>query len=127
MYILSFKHQGHFPELCFWRANDKGYTNNLLEAGKYTKEEVLANLDHYHSGPNSVAVPEGVLPDITAKLVAAFRSSMSDPVIAVEVWPVPGLKEELIAATRRREVVLTWIAPDRFIFRELQKSEPITG
>jgi len=76
-YILSFEKQGKDPELCFWRANANGYTTNVLEAGEYTLETVLAS--RHHDGPNAVVLPMKCLPLVTTELKAHFERSTSAP------------------------------------------------
>jgi hypothetical protein len=66
------------PELdaLWWRPNASGYTNNLDEAGRYTKEEA----DRYHANRKT---------DVPVPLVVAVR--LSQPrvwrhAIAEEMW-----------------------------------------
>jgi hypothetical protein len=53
--ILSLKHSTK-DILCFWRADDNGYTENPWAAGIYTEEQVLAHPTHYNDGCENVAV-----------------------------------------------------------------------
>jgi len=57
--IVSFKH-GSNGNLCFWRPNNCGYTTDLQQAGRYTEEQVKANMNYYHDGDN-VAIEESKL------------------------------------------------------------------
>jgi hypothetical protein len=54
-YLISLKHSsgGHYT---FWRADDKGYTNDLQQAGVYAESKVLKFLSHYHNGEDTVAI-----------------------------------------------------------------------
>lgn len=121
-YILSFKHQRHHPELCFWCVNDSGYTSNLLQAGMYSREQVLGKLDYYHKGQNSVAIAVDRLPRLTDKLVARF-DHLGGPVLTVEVWPVSPIdfKERMTEAAAQGQVFLDWFAPDRFHFEAIER------
>ena len=57
--IVSLKY-GENGILCFWRPNNAGYTNDLQQAGRYSEEEVRADLSYYHNGEN-VAIEETIL------------------------------------------------------------------
>lgn len=84
-YLLSFEKQGRDPELCFWREAAKGYTTNLIEAGRYDRETVL---EHYHKSANNVAIPAEHIHCITAKLKAFFEPRLgSTPRLVVHVIP----------------------------------------
>lgn len=61
--ILSLKMSGHGFSM-FWRPGHvidgmpiKGYTGHILEAGKFDKLYVQANIRTYNDGVNSVAIP----------------------------------------------------------------------
>jgi len=53
--IVSIKHSEK-NAVCFWRANDAGYTTNPWQAGIYTEEEVNNSPNYYNDGYNSVAI-----------------------------------------------------------------------
>ncbi len=53
--IVSLKHSDN-EGVCFWRANDAGYTINPWQAGLYTHAQVKANPEYYNDGHNTVAV-----------------------------------------------------------------------
>ena len=90
-YILSLQKQGKDPELCFWREAAAGYTTNVLDAGKYSREEVIA--DKMHSSENSIALPVKSLPLITSKMKAFWESPAR---LVVHVIPVKGVKGHLV-------------------------------
>ncbi len=54
-YVLSYKHSKE-NQLAFWRANDAGYTDDIIQAGTYTGKQIRAQLDYYHNYDRSVAV-----------------------------------------------------------------------
>lgn len=54
-YVLSYRHSKE-NQLAFWRANDAGYTDDILQAGTYTGKQIRAQLDYYHNYERSVAV-----------------------------------------------------------------------
>ncbi len=57
-YIISYQYsRNNNGHICFWRPNNAGYTNDLLQAGKYSESEVKACMNYYHQGDNAVAVP----------------------------------------------------------------------
>lgn len=54
--IVSLKHSK--PEFTmFWRPNGIGYTCSLVNAGVYSKEQVVGRPYYYNDGLNTVAVP----------------------------------------------------------------------
>lgn len=71
-YIISVKHsQRRHRYITFWRPENKGYAWPLSWAGKYSEGAVLADLDYYNRGDDTIAVP-------------------CDFVEAIAVSPVPG-------------------------------------
>ncbi len=54
--ILSLKHSS-LEVAMFWKADDAGFTGSLVNAGKYTREEVESALGYYNDGINAVAIP----------------------------------------------------------------------
>ena len=65
--IVSFKH-GQNGNLCFWRPNDAGYTNDFQQAGRYTEEQVRANMSYYHNGDNVAIEEEKLLSDFKMRV-----------------------------------------------------------
>lgn len=55
-YILSVK-WSNGDNLVWWRPDDKGYTSFLEDAGIYTQDQVLGNLEHYNNGHSTLAIP----------------------------------------------------------------------
>lgn len=54
--ILSLKHSQ--PDaFVFWRADDRGYTPFLFNAGFYSRAQIEAAPNYYNDGFNAVAVP----------------------------------------------------------------------
>ncbi|MEA3211285.1 MAG: hypothetical protein QOE70_4342 [Chthoniobacter sp.] len=55
-FLLSLKHSrsSEGPAI-WWRADGKGYTRSLVDAGRYTAEEIAANAN-YNDGVNVVAI-----------------------------------------------------------------------
>jgi hypothetical protein len=53
--IISMTHSSK-EVICFWRADDSGYTENPWGAGIYTEEQVKANPKYYNNGYETVAV-----------------------------------------------------------------------
>jgi hypothetical protein len=53
--LLSLKHSTK-ETVCFWMADDCGYTENPWSAGVYTEEQIRANPKHYNDGFETVAV-----------------------------------------------------------------------
>lgn len=49
--IISLKHSDK-DGICFWKADDAGYTNNPIFAGIYDEDRVINNLSYYHDGQN---------------------------------------------------------------------------
>lgn len=43
--------------LVWWRSENKGYTSFLDEAGLYTEEQILNNLNYYNNNIDTVAIP----------------------------------------------------------------------
>ena len=52
--IISLKHTEE-DGIMFWNPDRAGYTYNPFRAGVYEEEDILNNLDYYHSG-NSLVV-----------------------------------------------------------------------
>lgn len=43
--------------LCWWRANNNGYTCRLDDAGRYPRDHVTSALSYYHNGTDTLAIP----------------------------------------------------------------------
>jgi hypothetical protein len=105
-YILSFSRQGKDPELCFWRPGAYGYTTNVLEAGVYTREEVIRN--RHHDGPNAVALPQHSLPLLCNALHASFERQgyAMPPRMVVKAMAIPNMKASLLTAVKKGLVLV---------------------
>lgn len=57
-YILSLKHtRADADYITVWRKENNGYAWPLSWAGQYTGREVYAELDYYHNGRDTLAIP----------------------------------------------------------------------
>lgn len=54
--ILSLKHSS-LETAMFWQANCAGYTCSLVNAGKYSKEEIEGSLGYFNNGIDAIAIP----------------------------------------------------------------------
>jgi len=61
--------------LTWWGPDGRGYVFRLNEAGRYTAREIAANLDHYHNGQSTLAIPCEVV-DAHGVPVATVASTM---------------------------------------------------
>lgn len=41
----------------FWQSNNSGYTDFLIDAGRYDETEVMARENYYNNGYTSIAIP----------------------------------------------------------------------
>lgn len=55
--ILSLKNSPLGGVSLWWRANDCGYTDDINEAGGYTKEQIEKNPSYYNNGITTLAIP----------------------------------------------------------------------
>lgn len=56
-YILSLKYSKIDEPLVWWRPDNRGYTNDLSRAGKYTEEDVRKKSGYYDNKESTLAVP----------------------------------------------------------------------
>jgi hypothetical protein len=56
-FILSLRHSPADGNALWWGPDNKGYTQNLLTAGRYTEAQVAAEPLYYNDGVNTRAVP----------------------------------------------------------------------
>ena len=123
-YILSLKHQRNDRELCFWAPDRKGYTTNLLDAGVYRLEQVLAAPAYLHGGANSLAVGAEALPNLAAELRTTLEPGLRGvPRVVVQVVP----HADVLAEVRRRqctgEVLVQYPGATVVVYAPLQKME----
>ncbi len=56
-FILDLRSLGMWRGMLWWMPNDCGYTENLTQAGRYTREQVENNPRYYNNGEETLAVP----------------------------------------------------------------------
>lgn len=71
--ILSLKWQND-QVLNWWRADAKGYTLRIEEAGRYSADQIAANLDYYNDGKNTLAIAEDIAMAESFKMVHNFST-----------------------------------------------------
>lgn len=60
-YVLSLKHSpGHRGHALWWGPSDSGYTEDLCEAGRYTREQIEERPHYYNDGEETLAVREDI-------------------------------------------------------------------
>lgn len=81
-YVVSLKHtlRNHLY-ITVWRPDDKGYCWALCNAGRYSRERVMAHLGYYNGGAN-VAVPCMLLDAIAIPPKPGHHDNDTGPVIA---------------------------------------------
>lgn len=57
MYIILSLSKSNHQITMFWLAHDLGYTDSIISAGLYHKDQVLARIDRYNNGISTVAIP----------------------------------------------------------------------
>lgn len=78
-HIISYKYSDA-NSIVFWKANDKGYTDDLMQAGVYDEWTILSNIDHYHSGDN-IAVPIDEIDILFDKKVVVLSNKESEKLL----------------------------------------------
>jgi len=61
-YILSLKWSPGLPDgqAVWWGPDNNGYTTDLMQAGRYTREQVEAKPGYYNDGVEALAVCENI-------------------------------------------------------------------
>jgi len=55
-HILSLK-ETNGDNIVWWGPNNRGYTSSLGDAGLYTQDQVMENLEYYNNHVDTIAVP----------------------------------------------------------------------
>lgn len=72
-FILSVGHTTRSnPYIILWAPNDAGYRGRVETAGRYTETEVMAQLDYYNNGCDTVAIPCDVAIPLTFPVRPGF-------------------------------------------------------
>lgn len=81
-YIVSLKHTHRDNEyISVWRPNNCGYAWPLSWAGKYSEQEIDANLAYYHNGQSTLAVPCALLDSLAIAPAKGMIDSDAGPVV----------------------------------------------
>lgn len=81
-YVISVKHtQREHAYITVWRPKAKGYAWPLSWAGKYSADEINTNLDYYHRGDDSLAVPCLLLDDLAVPPTKGAIDNDAGPVV----------------------------------------------
>ena len=81
-YVISVKHTRREDQyITIWRPDNKGYCWALSNAGKYSRENVLASLGYYNSGCSNVAVPCEVLDPVAVPPIPGYVDNDAAPCI----------------------------------------------
>lgn len=88
-YIASLRHTRKADDfITFWRADNAGYAWPLQWAGQYNRASVEAEMDYYHNGDRSIAVPVGVVSSLAVPPASGKVDGDTGPVVmnTAENW-----------------------------------------
>lgn len=98
--IISVKHTlRNNGYITLWAPNDSGYRWRLSVAGRYSHEQVMANLGYYNTG-NDIAVPVAVVESLARPGNPRDFDGVSLDMPIAELLAVPNIKaswEKLLA------------------------------
>ncbi|WP_426110976.1 hypothetical protein [Massilia sp. PWRC2] len=81
-YVVSVKHtQREQPYITFWRPDNKGYAWPLSWAGQYSEAEVAADLEYYHNGYDSFAIPCALMDSLAVPPALGTIDNNAGPVV----------------------------------------------
>jgi hypothetical protein len=81
-YVVSLAHTNReHAYISVWRPDNAGYAWPLSWAGKYTAEQIEANLDYYHRGDSTIAVPCEVLDAISVPPTKGTIDNDAGPIV----------------------------------------------
>jgi len=81
-FIVSLKHTPKSDKyITVWRPDARGYAWALSWAGRYSNDEVMANLEYFNSGSDSLAVPVEILARIAVDPGTGSIDNDAGPVV----------------------------------------------